>query len=94
MHNYMYVHHRTKPFLQLSRYILNYLRDGGFRPGTLPTDTTVLSEILAEAEYYQISGLTKLLTAAMQSTNQYDHVTPEKLESAGRRVLRKIVQKK
>ena len=25
------------------RYILNYLRDGGFKPGTLPTDRLVLN---------------------------------------------------
>ena len=39
------------------RYILNYLRDGGFKEGSLPTDKGLLNELLSEAEYYQIAGL-------------------------------------
>ena len=41
------------------RYILNYLRDGGFKDGTLPSD--ILTELQTEAEYYQLSGLVALL---------------------------------
>jgi len=44
------------------RYVLNYLRDGGFRPGTLPADTCFLSELCTEAEYYQLDGLVRLVT--------------------------------
>ena len=43
------------------RYILNYLRDGGFNDGALPTDRGILSEILTEAKYYQLDGLVALL---------------------------------
>ena len=42
------------------RYILNYLRDGGFKDDTLPGD--ILMELQTEAEYYQLSGLVALLT--------------------------------
>ena len=41
------------------RYILNYLRDGGFKEGMLPGD--ILTELQTEAEYYQLSGLVALL---------------------------------
>ena len=41
------------------RYILNYLRDGGFKDGTLPGD--ILTGLQTEAEYYQLSGLVALL---------------------------------
>ena len=43
------------------RYILNFLRDGGFREGTLPTDCIVVNELITEAEYYQLKGLVQLL---------------------------------
>ena len=43
------------------RYILNYLRDGGFKDGTLPNDRGVLTELLTEAEYYHLSGLVALV---------------------------------
>ena len=46
------------------RYILNYLRDGGFEDGTqslLPSDSDTRTELLREAEYYQLSGLVALL---------------------------------
>ena len=45
------------------RYILNYLRDGGFKDGALPSDRGILIELLTEAEYYQLSGLSALLHA-------------------------------
>jgi hypothetical protein len=48
------------------RYILNYLRDGTFRTGTLPTSDEFLSELYTEAEYYQLNGLMKLLQATMK----------------------------
>ena len=41
------------------RYILNYLRDGGFKEGLLPGD--ILMELQTEAEYYQLSGLVTLV---------------------------------
>ena len=43
------------------RYILNYLRDGGFRNDTQPSDVTIVKELLTEAEYYHLSGLVALL---------------------------------
>ncbi|XP_025095630.1 uncharacterized protein LOC112564776 isoform X2 [Pomacea canaliculata] len=43
------------------RYILNYLRDGCIKEGTLPSSDTVLRELLTEAEYYQLSGLADIL---------------------------------
>jgi len=48
------------------RYVLNYLRDGGFRPGSLPADPCFLAELCTEAEYYQLAGLTRIVT---------DHIT-------------------
>jgi len=52
------------------RYILNYLRDGSFRSGTLPLGSGFLSELLTEAEYYQLGGLTKLLEMAIKMAGQ------------------------
>ena len=43
------------------RYILNYLRDGGFKNDSLPSDRDIQKELLTEAEYYQLSGLVDLL---------------------------------
>lgn len=43
------------------RYLLNFLRDGGFREGTLPQERGFLNELLTEAEYYQIHALIKLI---------------------------------
>ena len=57
------------------RYILNYLRDGGFKDGTLPSD--ILTELLTEAEYYQLSGLVDLLQRILSedlSDNAYKSV--------------------
>ena len=43
------------------RHILNYLRDGFCDEETLPTDRGIQTELLTEAEYYQLSGLVALL---------------------------------
>ena len=43
------------------RYILNYLRDGGFSEGALPGDQSILNELLTEALYYQLGGLVNVL---------------------------------
>ena len=43
------------------RYILNYLRDGGFNDDMLSGDNDTRTELLREAEYYQLSGLVALL---------------------------------
>ena len=43
------------------RYVLNYLRDGAFRPGTLPADPCFLGQLCTESEYYQLDGLTRIL---------------------------------
>ncbi|RUS70539.1 hypothetical protein EGW08_021697 [Elysia chlorotica] len=39
------------------RYLLNYLRDGCVKEGTLPQNETVWRELRTEAEFYQLSGL-------------------------------------
>jgi len=49
------------------RYVLNYLRDGGFRPGALPADQCFLAELCTEAEYYQLSGLTRIISERIRS---------------------------
>ena len=49
------------------RYVLNYLRDGGFRPGTLPANACFLGELCTEAEYYQLDGLVQLVTGHINS---------------------------
>ena len=49
------------------RYILNYLRDGGFEDGTqslLPSDTDTRAELQREAGYYHLTGLVALLRRA------------------------------
>ncbi|KAL4231669.1 hypothetical protein ACF0H5_009248 [Mactra antiquata] len=43
------------------RYILNYLRDGCIKDGTMPRNNTLWGELLNEAEYYQLSGLVDYL---------------------------------
>ena len=43
------------------RYILNYLRDGGFNDDMLSGDNDTRTELLVEAKYYQLSGLVDLL---------------------------------
>lgn len=43
------------------RYILNYLRDGCIKEGTMPNCPSLWGELLNEAEYYQISGLVDYL---------------------------------
>ena len=42
------------------RYILNYLRTGQF---IVPKDKTIRKELLAEADFYQVEGIIKALTA-------------------------------
>lgn len=43
------------------RYILNYLRDGCIKEGTMPSNESLWGELLNEAEYYQLSGLVDYL---------------------------------
>ena len=45
------------------RYILNYLRTGQL---IVPKDEIVREELLAEAEFYQVEGIIKALTAKPQ----------------------------
>lgn len=52
------------------RYILNYLRDGCLKEGTIPSNETVLRELLTEAEYYQISGLVEYLHSILFKENE------------------------
>ena len=59
------------------RYILNYLRDGGFKDDSLPGD--ILTELQTEAEYYQLSGLVALLQGIL-SEDPSDNVTVPKCQ--------------
>ena len=63
------------------RYVLNYLRDGGFRPGSLPADPCFLGELCTEAEYYQLAGLTRIVTD--QIANLVDGDPTAELEAGG-----------
>ena len=45
------------------RYILNYLRDGCIKEGTMPSNEVLWGELLNEAEYYQLTGLVDYLKA-------------------------------
>jgi hypothetical protein len=54
------------------RHILNYLRDGCIKDGTLPCNEAVLRELLTEAEYYQLSGLVDILTSFLFKSSPYD----------------------
>lgn len=54
------------------RYILNYLRDGEIKEGTLSTNETFLRELLTEAEYYQLSGLVTHLCSILYPDNKVD----------------------
>ena len=47
------------------RYILNFLRDGGIKDGTLPNNENIWREILTEAEFYQVSGLVDFLKSLL-----------------------------
>lgn len=47
------------------RYILNYLRDGCIKEGTLPSNDVLWGELLNEAEYYQLTGLVEYLKSLM-----------------------------
>jgi hypothetical protein len=49
------------------RYILNYLRDGEIKDGTIPENPNLWRELLTEAEYYQIQGLVSYLRSLLQS---------------------------
>lgn len=50
------------------RYILNYLRDGCIKEGTLPSNEVLWGELLNEAEYYQLTGLVEYLKTLMNRT--------------------------
>ncbi|ESP00452.1 hypothetical protein LOTGIDRAFT_225839 [Lottia gigantea] len=54
------------------RYILNYLRDGMIKEGTLPLNDNLWRELLTEAEYYQLNDLTEYLSSLL-----YSKSTPE-----------------
>uniref|UniRef100_A0A0B7AH64 DUSP domain-containing protein n=1 Tax=Arion vulgaris TaxID=1028688 RepID=A0A0B7AH64_9EUPU len=43
------------------RYVLNYLRDGCIKEGTLPQSETTWRELLTEAEFFQLGGLADFL---------------------------------
>lgn len=43
------------------RFILNFLRIGNLNAATLPRETRVLEEILAEAAYFELAGLETII---------------------------------
>ena len=49
------------------RWILNFLRDGALHPGTLPRDESLVLELMAEAEYYQLQGLHAFLQGVLDN---------------------------
>nr|XP_022344376.1 uncharacterized protein LOC111137272 isoform X2 [Crassostrea virginica] len=49
------------------RYILNFLRDGEIKDGTIPENPNLWRELLTEAEYYQIQGLVGYLHSLLQN---------------------------
>ncbi len=49
------------------RWILNFLRDGALHPGTLPRDESLILELMAEAEYYQLQGLHTFLQGLLDN---------------------------
>ncbi|KAL3864922.1 hypothetical protein ACJMK2_006567 [Sinanodonta woodiana] len=59
------------------RYILNYLRDGCIKEGTLPNDENVWRELLIEAEYYQTEGLVKHLRSLVRGVMSRSSSTTE-----------------
>ena len=80
------------------RFILNFLRDGGFREGTLPKEKAFISELLTEAEYYQIQALVKLLTDLLKGKGHGDgsdtecsnSPKPDRKPSSSKRLHRKV----
>ncbi len=53
------------------RYILNYLRDGNVC-GIPQDNVQVLNEILQEASFYSITGLTNFITTLLKQINEND----------------------
>ena len=51
------------------RYILNYLRDGCIKEGTLPQNEVIWGELLNEAEYFQLTGLIEYLRSLISRNN-------------------------
>ena len=76
------------------RYILNFLRDGGFKEGTLPTDRGFLNELLTEAEYYQISGLVGHLKDLLENMPENDGEESPESSSDGASSLSKLSARK
>jgi hypothetical protein len=78
------------------RFILNFLRDGGFREGTLPKERGFLNELLTEAEYYQIHALVKLLTELLkgkghgEGSDTENSPKPDRKHSSSKRPHRKV----
>ena len=50
------------------RYILNYLRDGCLKEGTLPNNDVLWGELLNEAEYFQLGDLIEYLKSLTNRT--------------------------
>lgn len=68
------------------RYILNYLRDGGLKDGTLPvTNEAALRELLIEAEYYQLSDLIECLTNILYRKDEKD-ISEKESESEAEKI--------
>ena len=65
------------------RYILNFLRDGSLRPGSLPDDKGIIQELIAEAEYYQLQGFLDFLSGNVRVMCREADVEEGFMELAG-----------
>ena len=65
------------------RHILNFLRDGFLRSGTLPDDQSVIQELIAEAEYYQLQGFLDFLSGKAKVLHEEADTEEEFMELAG-----------
>lgn len=52
------------------RHVLNYLRDGCVKEGTLPQSETMWRELLTEAEFFQLAGLADYLRELISKKEQ------------------------
>ena len=81
------------------RFILNYLRDDGFRENSLPENKSVLTELHTEAQYYQLNGLVLLLEQMLQKLDddQEERELPKthsELSPYQRKIIRKVATKR
>ena len=64
------------------RHILNFLRDGFLKSGALPDDQSVIQELMAEAEYYQLQGFLDFLSGKASVLHEEADTEEEFMELA------------